>query len=350
MANRSYSDRTFTATTDPITGWDLLGMSNTDDGGSTYNLSKKITVDEFVTYLSSALGVAITADFIAVGNGTGVEDGTGKANGIVGDEDALYIAQQDFFNSTDYGFWQGDTGDSQMNAPAGGFAIISISNSIKLQAQDGVLGGVALATSTGDRVSIGQGIVAPIPSRLHVKGTTDDDTANILTGAHSTDPNGTYRLQLRNDGLLFLGSGTGVDEFSTDGTLAGDSDDAVPTEKAVKTYVDANTGVTAPSTKTPSGTTETIDWDDGTGQIIDLGSATGDVTLTLNNPVAGQAYMLQFIQGATPRDIVLPSSVLIAGGSAPTTLSLTVIDDAIDTLTLWWNGTNYIAQFGENYG
>lgn len=30
-----------------------------------------------------------------------------------------------------------------------------------------------------------------------------------------------------------------IDEFSTDGTLAGDSDDAVPTEKAVKTYVDA---------------------------------------------------------------------------------------------------------------
>jgi len=30
-----------------------------------------------------------------------------------------------------------------------------------------------------------------------------------------------------------------VDEFSTDGTLAGDSDSAIPTEKAVKTYVDA---------------------------------------------------------------------------------------------------------------
>ena len=29
-----------------------------------------------------------------------------------------------------------------------------------------------------------------------------------------------------------------INEFSTDGTLAGDSDDAVPTEKAVKTYVD----------------------------------------------------------------------------------------------------------------
>lgn len=36
--------------------------------------------------------------------------------------------------------------------------------------------------------------------------------------------------------------GTTIDEFSTDGTLAGDSDSAIPTEKAVKTYVDNNAG------------------------------------------------------------------------------------------------------------
>lgn len=33
--------------------------------------------------------------------------------------------------------------------------------------------------------------------------------------------------------------GNQIDEFSTDGTLGGDSDTAVPTEKAVKSYVDA---------------------------------------------------------------------------------------------------------------
>jgi hypothetical protein len=41
-------------------------------------------------------------------------------------------------------------------------------------------------------------------------------------------------------GTLQLPLGTTINEFSTDGTLAGNSDDAVPTEKAVKTYVDAN--------------------------------------------------------------------------------------------------------------
>jgi hypothetical protein len=44
-----------------------------------------------------------------------------------------------------------------------------------------------------------------------------------------------------------LASGTSINEFSIDGTLAGNSDDAVPTEKAVKTYVDGVGGLT-PST------------------------------------------------------------------------------------------------------
>jgi hypothetical protein len=41
------------------------------------------------------------------------------------------------------------------------------------------------------------------------------------------------------DALGFLNSEFDIDEFSIDGTLAGNSDTAVPTEKAVKTYVDA---------------------------------------------------------------------------------------------------------------
>lgn len=41
-----------------------------------------------------------------------------------------------------------------------------------------------------------------------------------------------------NGKLGWTAAGTTINEFSTDGTLAGNSDDAVPTEKAVKTYAD----------------------------------------------------------------------------------------------------------------
>jgi hypothetical protein len=57
---------------------------------------------------------------------------------------------------------------------------------------------------------------------------------------------------------LRLNTGTNVNEFSTDGTLAGNSDSAVPTEQAVKTYVDN-------SSTSPAGS-------DGDLQINDSGS------------------------------------------------------------------------------
>jgi len=46
-------------------------------------------------------------------------------------------------------------------------------------------------------------------------------------------------------GSLQLLNGVAVDEFSTDGTLAGDSDTALPTEKAVKTYVNTKSAFAA---------------------------------------------------------------------------------------------------------
>lgn len=45
-----------------------------------------------------------------------------------------------------------------------------------------------------------------------------------------------------NTGTVKLPNGTDINEFSTDTTLGGNSDYAVPTEKAVKTYVDASIG------------------------------------------------------------------------------------------------------------
>jgi len=41
------------------------------------------------------------------------------------------------------------------------------------------------------------------------------------------------------DGAIKAANGTTINEFSIDGGLSGNSDDALPTEKAVKTYVDA---------------------------------------------------------------------------------------------------------------
>jgi hypothetical protein len=41
---------------------------------------------------------------------------------------------------------------------------------------------------------------------------------------------------------------------------------------------------------------------------------------------------------------------LIEGGTAPTTLDISIADNAIDTLVLDYDGTNYLGRFFQNFG
>ena len=76
-----------------------------------------------------------------------------------------------------------------------------------------------------DPVSIRQAIAKM--GSLKLGPTSSPTFANIVTDDLTTD-----EITLINT----------IDEFSTDGTLSGNSDSAVPTEKAVKTYVDESGG------------------------------------------------------------------------------------------------------------
>jgi hypothetical protein len=72
------------------------------------------------------------------------------------------------------------------------------------------------------------------------------------------------------NGLQLFTTGATVNEFSTDGTLADNSDSAVPTEKAVKTYVDnAVSGISS----------NMISADDSYVKVVDDGTATGYVEI-----------------------------------------------------------------------
>ena len=90
--------------------------------------------------------------------------------------------------------------------------------------------GISILTDT-----LGIGVEAHSNVSLNIKGESSDDTKQAIYAENS---DGDYIFWLENDGILYLKNGTGINEFSTDGTLVGDSDLAVPTEKAVKTYVD----------------------------------------------------------------------------------------------------------------
>lgn len=108
----------------------------------------------------------------------------------------------------------------------------------------------------------------------------------------------------------------------------------------------ANIAFTQAATLTPAGSTETIDFDSGMIWFINLGSATGDVTLTLSNPVAGASYKVFLTQGATARDIIWPASVKWPQGQKPI---LSTVNGSTDSVYLYYDGTSFYADWQLNY-
>lgn len=71
------------------------------------------------------------------------------------------------------------------------------------------------------------------------EGDSNVEVIDIGTGEIDFDVDGAKRADIKSSGL-YLSTGARINEFSIDGTLAGDSDNVLPTEKAVKTFVSAN--------------------------------------------------------------------------------------------------------------
>lgn len=94
------------------------------------------------------------------------------------------------------------------------------------------------ADSVSDKISDADG-----DTRVETENAPDEDVIRFYTA-------GTQRGSWNVTGLS-LAVGNRVNEFSIDGTLAGNSDLAVPTEKAVKTYAD---GLTASQAQQEAGT------------------------------------------------------------------------------------------------
>lgn len=90
----------------------------------------------------------------------------------------------------------------------------------------------------------------------------------------------------------------------------------------------------------------TIDWNEGNSTVWDLQAATGDVTLTMSNPHAGASYVIVVIQGSTARNITWPANVKWPGGTAPV---ISTSDDAKDIIALYYDGTDYLATFNQNF-
>ena len=124
-------------------------------------------------------------------------------------------------------------------------------------------GDLTIAPS-GDDITIGNG-AAGIDYTLTFDGQDND---GIIKWMEDED---TFDMSCS----LTLNAGQAVNEFSTDGTLTGNSDTAIPTEKAVKTYVDSIAGASS-----ISDLTEDVDYRMIKGAIVRYASTT---TVTISD-------------------------------------------------------------------
>lgn len=100
------------------------------------------------------------------------------------------------------------------------------------------------------------------------------------------------------------------------------------------------------TTVTPTGTTQTLTWANGIAQDLSLASASGDVTLTLSGPLKGATYRVRIVQGAVARNVIWPAAVKWPAGVAPV---ISVASGAIDSIELYYDGTNYLGTFSQAF-
>lgn len=111
--------------------------------------------------------------------------------------------------------------------------------------------------------------------------------------------------------------GTTITEFSTDTTLAGNSDNAVPTEKAVKTYVDGTVGHTRLHAMTDVLDHSAGNWklfaSNGSGQVTELALGAGDTYLRSNGTAAAPSFEVATGSGVGMDDLSDDASPTLGG-------------------------------------
>lgn len=97
-------------------------------------------------------------------------------------------------------------------------------------------------------------------------------------------------------------------------------------------------GVQTPSA--PTGTTLTINFSLGNIVKVSLASASGNITLTLQNPIVGQLCCIEVTQGVSARTVTFPSGT--KQGLQGTNVWTSTGASKTDVINLYYNGTNYV--------
>jgi len=88
----------------------------------------------------------------------------------------------------------------------------------------------------------------------------------------------------------------------------------------------------------PTGTTQTVDLLLGSSIDLHISTASGDVTLTLSNPVDTATYMMKVYQGVSSKDVIFPVGTTTINGGGDTVLG---IASATQIITFEYDSGNF---------
>ena len=136
-----------------------------------------------------------------------------------------------------------------------------------------------------------------------ISGAAPTLTATNFTGASGITGLGTVATGVWN--------GTSITDANVDNdlTISGGTVDnsiiggSTPLAGSFTTVTATQQIYTASTSTTPGSTTVTLDLNTGETHSVDLNTSGGDIDLTLSNIITGNTYLIEFIQGATEREI-----------------------------------------------
>lgn len=244
------------------------------------------------------------------------------------------------------------------NTDATNTGTIAFGNQAQATGYEGITMGTIATASGGRSTSLGSRTIASATRSLAL-GNQAQATANYnvminaFNGAKANNVANSFAVNCNSaDHLFFIGN-------TVDGWIntTGNIGIGLTTGINEKLYVSGNIGATGQiysvqaSAITVTANASTFDGDNGNSQPLDLASATADITLTFTNLKAGSTYFIPVTQKASsPVNIgtyvISGGTVKFPSGTAPT---ISTGASAIDTLVCYYDGTDVLVNYSQNY-